>query len=82
MAHTTRFDLDYMLNEVNKQLAPIVLEIHHDAQGYALYRKLDHGVTEIQGVQHGMTAADLWRILVIMVSMSHMMRERDGMGDV
>lgn len=66
MARTTRFDLDYMLNEVNKQLAPIVLEIHHDAQGYTLYRKLDHGVTEIQGVQHGMIAAELYRTLTAM----------------
>lgn len=68
MARTTRFDLDYMLNEVNKKLAPIVLEIHHDAQGYTLYRKLDHGVTEIQGVQHGMTAAELYRTLTAMLA--------------
>ena len=76
MARTTRYDLDYMLNEVNKQLAPIVLEIHHDAQGYTLYRKLNHGVSDIQGIQHGMTAADLYRALTHMLTTCYLMSKR------
>ena len=76
MARTTRYDLDFMLNEVNKQLTPIILEIHHDAQGYTLYRVLNHGVTEIQGVQHGLTAADLYRVLTNMLTTCYLMSKR------
>lgn len=69
MTRTTRRDLDALLDDVNYYLSPeISLVIHHDATGYTVYRTLDHGVSQIYGINHGMTAGELYHVLTGMLA--------------